>query len=550
MATDSGYSNQKKLGVSQFETIHNVGSNSYGKRTLSTSVFEKTPFSYINSVTDVEVSGKVVYWEIELPSHGAEKGDMLRVQMLSDFNIFEFEIQEIVDADRLYVLPISSIKPDVGFLASILGFVTNKVNKDGEISVSVGTQFLYDGSAQEVIQDNGDATANRAFPSLQYMIKDGVQHPITKDTISPSGTIPMPVEIVAASGTPINITAGDLNVQLSDGGPNPDCVKVGDGSGVYLDIYPTGQAQVRDEYVYDLINTTTNPILISINSNAGNSLTKLSSIETKLTDVSTGTKQDTTNTKLDTLIAKDFATSAKQDTTNTKLDSLIAKDFATSAKQDTGNASLSSIDTKLTGVSTAANQTTANTSLSSIDGKLTTLNAKDFSTSAKQDAQATLTGAVNETAPASDTASSGLNGRLQRIAQRLTSLIALFPTSIGQKTGAGSLSVVLASDQGSIPTAATLQTQTGTITSAQKTVGTSAVRATVAGTAPSASRKKLMIKPSANNSGKIYLGSSGVTTSTGMEIIGPDRLEFPLDGSDYYVISDTASQIVEIIEVV
>lgn len=36
-----------------------------------------------------------------------------------------------------------------------------------------------------------------------------------------------------------------------------------------------------------------------------------------------------------------------------------------------------------------------------------------------------LLGAVNETAPASDTASSGLNGRLQRIAQRLSSLITL-----------------------------------------------------------------------------------------------------------------------------
>lgn len=39
---------------------------------------------------------------------------------------------------------------------------------------------------------------------------------------------------------------------------------------------------------------------------------------------------------------------------------------------------------------------------------------------------AALLGAVTETAPATDTASSGLNGRLQRIAQRLTSLIALF----------------------------------------------------------------------------------------------------------------------------
>lgn len=44
-------------------------------------------------------------------------------------------------------------------------------------------------------------------------------------------------------------------------------------------------------------------------------------------------------------------------------------------------------------------------------------------TEATQLSQNTLIGAVTETAPASDTASSGLNGRLQRIAQRLTSLL-------------------------------------------------------------------------------------------------------------------------------
>jgi hypothetical protein len=61
----------------------------------------------------------------------------------------------------------------------------------------------------------------------------------------------------------------------------------------------------------------------------------------------------------------------------------------------------------------------------------------DFSTEAKQDDQITaanalntLTGAVNETAPASDTASSGLNGRLQRIAQNLTSLFGAKTTSV------------------------------------------------------------------------------------------------------------------------
>jgi hypothetical protein len=47
-------------------------------------------------------------------------------------------------------------------------------------------------------------------------------------------------------------------------------------------------------------------------------------------------------------------------------------------------------------------------------------------TDAKLDDLKTLTGAVNESAPGTDTASSGLNGRLQRIAQRLTSLIDSF----------------------------------------------------------------------------------------------------------------------------
>jgi len=63
----------------------------------------------------------------------------------------------------------------------------------------------------------------------------------------------------------------------------------------------------------------------------------------------------------------------------------------------------------------------------------------------------TLTGAVGETAPASDTASSGLNGRLQRIAQNITSLIALVPASLGQKTMANSFAVTVASNQTFIP---------------------------------------------------------------------------------------------------
>jgi hypothetical protein len=67
-------------------------------------------------------------------------------------------------------------------------------------------------------------------------------------------------------------------------------------------------------------------------------------------------------------------------------------------------------------------------------------------TLASNDDSLTLFGAVTEAAPGSDTASSGLNGRLQRIAQRLTSLIALLPASLGAKAGSASLSTTPASD--------------------------------------------------------------------------------------------------------
>jgi hypothetical protein len=94
-------------------------------------------------------------------------------------------------------------------------------------------------------------------------------------------------------------------------------------------------------------------------------------------------------------------------------------------------------------------QTAGNASLTSIDGKLpatlgTKADAASLAVTLSTENQA-LTGALTETAPATDTASSGLNGRLQRIAQRLTSLIALLP-GLGTKTMAGSQAVTLATD--------------------------------------------------------------------------------------------------------
>lgn len=128
-------------------------------------------------------------------------------------------------------------------------------------------------------------------------------------------------------------------------------------------------------------------------------------------------------------------------------------------------------------------------------------------------------GAVNETAPASDTASSGLNGRLQRIAQRITSLIALIPASLGQKTMANSMAVTLASDQSGVtskypkgtpthtrvqPTgdAVLLATNSSRISAIFQNVGTVDVWITTSGTA------------SATNFHKLEVGKSFVDENT------------------------------------
>ena len=70
-----------------------------------------------------------------------------------------------------------------------------------------------------------------------------------------------------------------------------------------------------------------------------------------------------------------------------------------------------------------------------LEGLITTLNGYVDGLEGYTDGLESQIGATNETAPANDTASSGLNGRLQRVAQRLTSLIALVPTALAGSGG-------------------------------------------------------------------------------------------------------------------
>lgn len=207
---------------------------------------------------------------------------------------------------------------------------------------------------------------------------------------------------------------------------------------------------------------------------------------------------------------------------------------------------------------------------------VTTANAlpTGASTSANQSSELTLIGAVTETAPATDTASSGLNGRLQRIAQRLTSLLALIPASLGQKTMANSLAVVVASDQTAIPAS-----QSGTWSN-RITDGTDTVLVTTNGdqkvvdgvrnggvygalSIPTANtpveakvgasrltnRKFLEIY--SNNNGLFWGLDNTVTTTSGVPLVNGQVLTFAIDPDSTFqvwLVGSTNSKSVQVVE--
>lgn len=87
-----------------------------------------------------------------------------------------------------------------------------------------------------------------------------------------------------------------------------------------------------------------------------------------------------------------------------------------------------------------------------------------------------------------------------------------------------------------------------TVKSAQVTVGTTAVRATTDGSAVTAGRVVLKVKPSIQNGGSIFIGPSTVTTSNGLLILPAETMELNFDAGEYYLISDTAAQACYVLE--
>ena len=546
MASEQGYSNQKKKGKAQFKTIHSAGSDAFAEQVIPKYLYNVNLLDIaITGIQDIlGTNGQVEFWKITMVAHNASVGNLLQIKTPSASSLarFEFEITSIIDVDNFLILPISNAKPAIGDTGLIKNWVSAASDSDGNPQIAISPapiKFKLDGVTTDVSKDSVTPANSKLLPTENLIAQaslssiDGKLENIGFLDAGNSSTIPLGANAVF-TGAAFDVTKYVcVNVSLKSDVASAT-------NGVTVQFSPDG---TNWDHSHSTTYTATSGVgyifnaefkyarVVYTNGAVAQSYFRLQTIfKSTLTPSSLYTLSQTVNSNMFAALNRSIITG---ETTG-------------------GGGGYVNVKVNPSGALTTESTVTGSVSVTNFPATQAISAAalplpSGASTLAEQQTQTTAIGSLTETAPATDTASSGLNGRLQRIAQRLTSLIALFPTSIGTKASAASLSVVLASDQATIATQP--QTSSGTITNTQKSVGITAVRATVSGSAPSATRKRLLIKPSKNNTGAIFFGSSSVTTANGLEIIGPDRLEFLLDSSDYYLISDTAGQVVEIIEV-
>lgn len=318
---------------------------------------------------------------IKITGHGASVGDILKISSGADSGA-EYSILSCPTANEVIIA--SNCGGSVGDSVSIMRHVTPKYGADGSLSTTSGpVKFL----------------------------KDAVETTVSYDTVTPTNSDALPVNIVTVNGqgisTTVDLTGAQINVQLSHTGASPDSTRIGDGTNL-LGINASNEAKTHD--------ADAKTELQAINTELDTQTTTLGNIDTSLNNI---------ETDVDLIASTVVADGAAQPANGQLIGGHNGAGLFRHMKvTNTGEV--------IVEVVTSALPTGA-------------------STEAKQDAEAVLIGAVTETAPGTDTASSGLNGRLQRIAQRITSLMSLFPASTGQKTSANSFAVTIASDQSAVP---------------------------------------------------------------------------------------------------
>lgn len=326
---NKGYSSEQKPGALKHQTLQPLSQDRHAASVAPLSImYPIDAVSYVPEATSTD-------GRIDLAGHLVEVGDVLWF-----------------DGGAL-----------LGQEVSVIAVDTNSITLGNKQAAAITAAETFRITRNKNVA--GDASGNLSItPGPIQFVLDSANTIVTEDTVTPSNNTPLPVKLTSVTGD-INITANDLNVQLSHLGANADSTRIGNGTNL-MDVNASLEALVHDEQVrllaasidtkMDLQSTVAQQLL-------GNA--DLSAINTKLTAgqlASAGSQSVVLSTeqeaKIDLLatevtsaaiLAKIIAapaTEAKQDTMITSLASILAKIIAapaTEAKQDTMITSLATI---------------------------------------------------------------------------------------------------------------------------------------------------------------------------------------------------------------
>lgn len=368
---------------SQFATVVPVGNNRRGLDVISAGFYGVSDDAVVESGSTAS--------KIKITGHGAKKGDLIRVKTSANgIEEFEFFINEIIDADWFQLAGVASANFAAGDTIDILRAVLPKLAADGSsLSTLVAPPIQIKRGPNGVFAD-------------EY---------VTKDTADSNNTIPLPVEIVAVDGTNINITAGDINVQNTHTGANPDSIQIGDGTDL-LAINASGEATVRDN----------------------DAIVELQAILAKIIAApSTEAKQDTIITALGTLLTE---LQAKADLAETQPVSVQSSALPTGAATEATLSTIAGLDfaTQTTLAAIAADAVLIRTAIQLLDNIVNVSNQADVAI-------------ADIGAAASESTLAALAAEDFSTETTLAAMSAKLPATLGTKTAANSLAVTMASDQ-------------------------------------------------------------------------------------------------------
>lgn len=134
---------------------------------------------------------------------------------------------------------------------------------DVNIAASSGGITIIDSDGDELdVQPDGSINVNASLNDPIKFRQDGAVVEVLEDTVTPANNQPLPVKLTGLTGD-INVTAGDLNVQLTHTGANPDSTQIGDGTTI---VGVTADTHMK---VADYMNSGLAASAVSVDTTAG-----------------------------------------------------------------------------------------------------------------------------------------------------------------------------------------------------------------------------------------------------------------------------------------